>query len=82
MAADTGGTAEPAPISPCVGICLMDPATKTCRGCLRTIDEIAGWYQAAPAEKRAIVARLAVRRAEQEARRTAKERHFNNLGKS
>jgi uncharacterized protein len=54
--------AGPAPVSPCLGICLMDPRTRTCRGCLRTIEEIAGWYNANPAEKRAILARLAERR--------------------
>jgi hypothetical protein len=54
--------AGPAPVSPCLGICLMDPRTRTCRGCLRTIEEIAGWYDATPAEKRAILARLAERR--------------------
>jgi len=41
----------------------MDPATKMCRGCQRTIDEIAGWYEASIAEKRDILARLAARRA-------------------
>ena len=54
---------EPGPLSPCLGICLMDPKTRMCRGCLRTIDEIAGWYRATPAEQRAILERLAVRRA-------------------
>jgi predicted Fe-S protein YdhL (DUF1289 family) len=54
---------EPSPVSPCLGICLMDPATRTCRGCLRTVDEIAGWYSATPAEKRAILVRLEARRA-------------------
>ncbi len=54
---------EPNPVSPCVGICLMDPRTRLCRGCLRTVDEIAGWYIAGAAEKRAILARLATRRA-------------------
>ena len=49
-------------VSPCIGICLMDPATRTCRGCLRTIEEIAGWYDASIAEKEAILARLAARR--------------------
>jgi uncharacterized protein len=53
---------EASPPSPCLGICLMDPRTRTCRGCLRTIDEIAAWYVADAAEKRAILARLAVRR--------------------
>ena len=52
---------DAAPASPCLGICLMDPATRTCRGCRRTIAEIAGWYDASPAEKRAILARLATR---------------------
>ena len=56
------------PVSPCVGICLMDPATRTCRGCLRTIDEIAGWYDASVAEKRTILDRLAARRRETERR--------------
>lgn len=50
------------PASPCLGICLMDPATRMCRGCLRTIAEIAGWPDASPAEKRAILACLAERR--------------------
>jgi uncharacterized protein len=55
--------AEKSPVSPCLGICLMDPKTRTCRGCLRTIDEIAGWYTAGNAEKRAILQRLEERRA-------------------
>ena len=49
------------PPSPCLGICLMDPATRQCRGCLRTVDEIARWYDASPDEKRAILAALAER---------------------
>lgn len=52
----------PAPVSPCLGICLMDPATRMCRGCLRTVEEIARWYGAGAPEKRAILARLAERR--------------------
>ena len=58
--------AASSPVSPCVGICLMDPATRTCRGCLRTIDEIAGWYDANAAKKQAILARLAARRRDAE----------------
>jgi uncharacterized protein len=58
-----GPSIEPDPVSPCLGICLMDPATRTCRCCLRTIAEIAGWYTATPAEKRAILERLPPRRA-------------------
>jgi predicted Fe-S protein YdhL (DUF1289 family) len=58
-----GAAAEPTPVSPCLGICLMDPRTRTCRGCLRTVEEIAGWYTASNAEKRAILERLDGRRA-------------------
>jgi uncharacterized protein len=51
------------PPSPCLGICLMDPRTRQCRGCLRTIEEIAAWLDASPAEKRALLAVLDARRA-------------------
>jgi predicted Fe-S protein YdhL (DUF1289 family) len=51
------------PPSPCLGICLMDPATRTCRGCLRTVEEIAAWYNATATEKHVILDRLAARRA-------------------
>jgi uncharacterized protein len=57
-----GAEAEKSPVSPCLGICLMDPRTRTCRGCLRTIEEIAGWYTASNAEKRVILERLEQRR--------------------
>lgn len=50
------------PPSPCLGICLMDPTTWICRGCLRTVAEIATWCDAGPAEKQAILDRLAERR--------------------
>jgi uncharacterized protein len=53
---------ESAPPSPCIGICLIDPATRRCRGCLRYIEEIATWYDASATEKRAILARIAERR--------------------
>ncbi|HVC51861.1 MAG TPA: DUF1289 domain-containing protein [Stellaceae bacterium] len=63
--AEAGGVRrERAPVSPCVGICLMDPVTRLCRGCLRSIDEIAAWYEASIAEKHAILGRIATRRAE------------------
>jgi predicted Fe-S protein YdhL (DUF1289 family) len=55
---------QPSPVSPCLGICLMDPRTRMCRGCLRTVEEIAAWYNASNAEKRAILARLEARRRE------------------
>ena len=64
MSEDAPAAAETTPVSPCLGICLMDPHTRRCRGCLRTVEEIAAWYDATPAEKRAILVRLAERRAQ------------------
>ena len=55
--------ADPTPPSPCLGICLMDPRTRMCRGCLRTVEEIAAWYTASTAEKEALLGELAMRRA-------------------
>jgi predicted Fe-S protein YdhL (DUF1289 family) len=57
------GDGEPAPPSPCIGICLIDPGSRQCRGCLRSIAEIAIWCEASAAEKRTILARIAARRA-------------------
>ena len=54
---------EALPASPCLGICILDPATRHCRGCLRTVDEIARWYEAGIDEKHALLAVLEARRA-------------------
>lgn len=40
----------------------MDPVTGFCRGCLRTIDEIADWSILEDIEKRAVWKELNVRR--------------------
>ena len=32
-------------VSPCVNICQINPETGYCIGCMRTIDEIAGWLE-------------------------------------
>jgi predicted Fe-S protein YdhL (DUF1289 family) len=50
--------------SPCVSICQMNAHSGLCGGCLRTIDEIAGWSCYSEAEKRAVWARLVERRAQ------------------
>ena len=44
--------------SPCVNICTMDAASGWCRGCGRTIREIANWSAKPPEERRAILMRL------------------------
>ena len=53
----------PPAASPCISVCRMNPATGYCEGCLRTIDEIAHWSVFDDAEKRALLAQLALRRA-------------------
>ncbi len=45
--------AGPVP-SPCTSVCRMEPATGLCDGCLRRIDEIAGWGTLPEAGRRAI----------------------------
>lgn len=48
--------------SPCVSVCEIDPSTGLCRGCLRTLDEIASWSAIDDDARRAIVAKLPARR--------------------
>jgi predicted Fe-S protein YdhL (DUF1289 family) len=50
--------------SPCIGICLLDPATGLCRGCFRTIDEIGGWMSFDNVERHRVLDRLRRRRRE------------------
>ena len=45
------------PVSPCINVCVLDERD-VCRGCLRTIDEIAGWGRMSAAEQWAVVDRL------------------------
>lgn len=47
--------------SPCINVCTMDAASGLCIGCLRTIDEIAGWSRFSDDEKRAVLRSLALR---------------------
>lgn len=46
------------PISPCVQICQIEPATSVCEGCGRTLDEIAVWGSMTEAEKTPVWERL------------------------
>lgn len=53
---------EHEPPSPCIRVCELDARTQTCRGCRRTLDEIAGWSGFSADEKRAILRKLEVRK--------------------
>ncbi|EET47876.1 DUF1289 domain-containing protein [Thalassobium sp. R2A62] len=44
--------------SPCIKICVIHPKTRTCTGCMRTIDEIGAWSRMTPEVRRAIMEEL------------------------
>ena len=48
--------------SPCNGVCRIDELSGWCRGCLRTLAEIADWPMLGAAEKRALLSSLERRR--------------------
>ncbi|MFN4324266.1 MAG: DUF1289 domain-containing protein [Azonexus sp.] len=48
--------------SPCINVCQMDAATGLCRGCSRTLDEIAAWSRLDDAARLAILSAVAARR--------------------
>lgn len=50
------------PVSPCVNVCRMDPATGWCVGCARTIAEIAAWSKWSAAEREPVWQALPSRR--------------------
>lgn len=64
MAAQADAALQGAPVpSPCRNVCRMDAASGYCEGCLRTIEEIAGWSSASDEDKRRIWAQLPQRAA-------------------
>jgi uncharacterized protein len=49
--------------SPCISVCEIDAASGLCRGCLRTLDEIANWIALTDDDRRGVLAALRERRA-------------------
>ena len=47
--------------SPCVSVCTMDSETGWCRGCFRTLDEIAQWASKSSDGQHAIWQQVALR---------------------
>ena len=47
--------------SPCTKVCTIDPRSKLCLGCGRTLTEIAQWGSMAETERRRIMSLLAAR---------------------
>ena len=50
--------------TPCIAVCMMDPKTKLCFGCGRTLPEIARWHRMETTERLAVMEGLAARMAE------------------
>ena len=44
--------------SPCVKVGVIEPKSRLCTGCLRSIDEIGAWSMMKPEVRRAIMAEL------------------------
>ena len=59
--------------SPCINVCLIDPASGECAGCRRTLVEIAAWATMGETERRRVLRELAGRHQRQaRARRCAR----------
>ena len=50
--------------TPCIAVCMIDPKTRLCFGCGRTLPEIARWHRIESAERLAIMAQLPARMAD------------------
>jgi hypothetical protein len=48
-------------VSPCIKICVIEPETRLCTGCLRTIDEITQWSRMAHQDRANVMAALPLR---------------------
>lgn len=45
----------PRPLTPCIGVCVIDPQRQICTGCYRTLSEIAAWSSLTNDQRRAIM---------------------------
>ena len=65
--------------SPCVKVCIVDPKTRLCMGCYRSMDEIRDWSRMTPAERKATMNTLPSRAAlVKPKRRGGRKNRFNN----
>jgi predicted Fe-S protein YdhL (DUF1289 family) len=47
--------------SPCVSICVINPNSGLCEGCLRNLEEVAGWGQMPSVQQREVWQRIKMR---------------------
>jgi uncharacterized protein len=52
------GTDMAAIVTPCKSVCILAPATDLCRGCGRTLAEIAGWGTMTDRQRTAVMMNL------------------------
>ena len=45
-------------VSPCTRLCTIDPATRLCAGCGRTLEEIGNWIRYDDAKRRSVMTEL------------------------
>ncbi|MBR0827717.1 DUF1289 domain-containing protein [Bradyrhizobium manausense] len=50
--------------TPCIAVCMIDPKTKLCFGCGRTLPEIARWHAMERSERLTVMTLLPARMAE------------------
>jgi uncharacterized protein len=50
--------------TPCIAVCMMNPKTKLCFGCGRTLPEIARWHRMEREERLAVMELLPARMAD------------------
>ena len=55
--------------SPCVKVCIINPQSRLCMGCYRSIDEIKDWSVMSPLQRRTIMDALPAREAEAKPKR-------------
>jgi predicted Fe-S protein YdhL (DUF1289 family) len=56
--------------TPCTKVCVVDPVSGLCRGCGRSLAEIASWTSLSAEERRRVMAELPNRMAATATRRT------------
>ena len=66
--------------SPCVKICVIQPESRLCTGCLRSIDEIGAWSRMSADERRSIMEALPERRSQLTRRRGGRAARMEKMG--
>ena len=49
--------------TPCIAVCIIDPKTKLCLGCGRTLPEIGSWFKMESTQRQTVMAQLDARMA-------------------